>query len=362
MTAPTDPRLDDKSPAPELARAEQCDAAGRHYDAVNELARAAQRGDVEATTRLAKRLIVGDRAPLLPRDGVALLRQAAQGGGAEAAGRLAVLVAAGLNGHQDWPAALELLVHAAERGWQPARDQLGVLSSPSPGDGPDPSSTRRWRQLAAAVDVASWHVAPAGTTLHESPLIRALPSFVSEAVCSWLVERSRGKLTRALVYDPAKKVDIIDKTRTNSSAGFNLMEADLVHLMVQTRMGAACGYPIAHFEGPAVLHYSEGEMISDHFDFVDPAMPSYAEEIRTNGQRVITFLVYLNAGYAGGETEFPKLDLRHKGALAEGLFFVNSLPSQEPDLRALHAGRPPTSGEKWIFSQFIRDRAVLRFA
>jgi hypothetical protein len=42
--------------------AERYDAAGNHDEAVNCLALAAQRGDVEAKTRLAKRLIVGGRA------------------------------------------------------------------------------------------------------------------------------------------------------------------------------------------------------------------------------------------------------------------------------------------------------------
>ncbi len=50
-----------RSTAEELSLAEQCDAQGAHDDAINALARATKRGDIEATTRLAKRLIVGDR-------------------------------------------------------------------------------------------------------------------------------------------------------------------------------------------------------------------------------------------------------------------------------------------------------------
>jgi hypothetical protein len=41
------------------------------------------------------------------------------------------------------------------------------------------------------------------------------------------------------------------------------------------------------------------------------------------------------------------------------LYFVNALPDASPDLRTVHAGRPPTAGEKWIVSQFIRDRRLL---
>jgi hypothetical protein len=41
------------------------------------------------------------------------------------------------------------------------------------------------------------------------------------------------------------------------------------------------------------------------------------------------------------------------------MYFVNALENRQADLRTLHSGRPPTSGEKWVFSQFIRDRPTL---
>ncbi len=41
-------------------------------------------------------------------------------------------------------------------------------------------------------------------------------------------------------------------------------------------------------EAPGVLHYEAGQEFSDHFDFVDPATPGYAQEIARNGQRVVT--------------------------------------------------------------------------
>ena len=56
-----------------------------------------------------------------------------------------------------------------------------------------------------------------------------------------------------------------------------------------------------------MLHYSPGEQIANHFDFVDPkSTPDYAGEIARNGQRIITFIVYLNDDYDGGETAFPR--------------------------------------------------------
>ena len=331
--------------AAQIEMAERLDAAGRHDEAIDCLARATQRGDVEAKTRLAKRLIVGDRAPLLLREGVTFMHEAVIDGGAEAAALLAVLVAAGLGGRQDWPRALELARLAAARGWQHAARQLDVLGSLGEG----------------RLEVESWLRIPAPRALHDDPDIRSFPSFLNDEVCAWLIESARGRLVRAKVYDAARKTDVVSEGRTNSAASFNLMETDLVHLMVQTRISAAAGLPFANMEGATVLHYAPGEEISNHYDFVDPSMPGYEEEVRTQGERVMTFLVYLNEGYDGGETDFPRLGIRHKGRHGEGLYFVNALPDGTPDRRTWHAGRPPVRDAKWILSQFIRNRPVVPF-
>src|SRR5688572_25163785 len=220
-----------RSAAEELLLADQCDSRGAHDDAINALARATQLGDVEATTRLAKRLIVGNNAPLLPIDGAGLLIDAVNRGGAEAAARLAVLVAAGVYVDQSVPYAVRLVATAAQRGWRSAQTQLLALSPDRElvsiaARGPVPAD--HWRRLADSIDLDEWSSSPAGETLHESPLIRSFPDFISEPVCDWFMESSRGALTRALVYDPVGRRDIASRVRTNSWAQFNLMGCELI--------------------------------------------------------------------------------------------------------------------------------------
>jgi hypothetical protein len=339
-----------------LAMAAQLDAAGRHDDAVDALAAAAQRGDAAARAELGRRLLVGDRAPCLPQEGLKLLLEALNKGSGEAAQRLGVLAALGTHIEQSFSGALELTGFAAERGVTAARRQLLILA----GESPDGAAAQRdWRKLARAVDWRAWSAVPAAVTLHSEPLVRSFPGFVTDDVCAWLIERARPLRTRAMVYDPHARRDVVAGTRTNSVAGFNLAECDLVHAMLQARMSAACSVPLVCMEAPAVLHYAPGEEITNHFDFVDPSIPNYAQEIAVRGERVITFLVYLNDDYDGGETDFPKLGVRHRGRRGEGLFFVNALPDGTPDRRMVHAGLPPSRGEKWLVSQFIRNRAVL---
>src|SRR5690606_6982716 len=113
------------------------------------------------------------------------MREAAMQGGAEAAALLAVLFAAGLGGRHDWKAALELAGVAAARGWAPAAAQLDVLASVSGG----------------RIDTSAWVNVPAGVSLNDGPDIRLFPSFLNDEVCAWLIERSRGRLVRARVYD-----------------------------------------------------------------------------------------------------------------------------------------------------------------
>jgi len=345
-------------PSSDVARAEQCDAAGEHSDAVGHLAAGARKHDVEAMTRLGKRLLVGDRSPCLPKDGAGLTADASARGGAEAAAVLAVLYAVGASRGHGVEAGLKSLTVAAERGWPAAQAQLSVLAAAPGDDGRPRVSSTDWRALSQAIDLAVWQAAPAATDLCGSPLVRSYPQFASAAMCHWFIEKARGRLSRALVYEAISREVMAKPTRTNTAAVFNLVATDFLFVLAQLRMSACLGVPLRQFEALTVLHYDEGEEITDHYDFVDPNLPSYAQEIAEQGDRVVTFLVYLNDDYQGGETAFPRLDIAHKGTRGEALFFVNSEQGRA-DTRTLHAGRTPVGGEKWIVSQFVRNRAVL---
>jgi prolyl 4-hydroxylase len=218
------------------------------------------------------------------------------------------------------------------------------------------AAASRWRELARRVDLEAWQTSPRGAEVNGAPVIRSFTDFVSDEVCRWLIERARGRLERALVYEAVLKQTMAHPTRTNTAATFNLLDTDFVCVLLQSRMAACLGKSIRYFEPMTVLHYAEGEQITEHFDFVDPNLPDYPQEIAQKGQRVVTFLVYLNDDYGGGETEFPRVGVSHKGQRREGLFFVNALPDGSADVRTLHAGRPPRHGEKWVVSQFVRDR------
>ncbi|MEJ0038164.1 MAG: hypothetical protein WDO68_19145 [Gammaproteobacteria bacterium] len=342
----------------EVACAEQCDAVGRHTEAVDWLVAGVRKHDVEAITRLGKRLLVGDRAPHLPREGARFLVDACGRGGAEAAAVFSVCLATGINAPPDLVAAWECLITAAVRGWQPAQQQIRVLAgTPARTDLARPlTEADHWRRVAQSVDLSGWSSPPPSIDLHGNPLLRSYPMFIGPDVSRWIIQRAKGRLSRALVYDAAVGKTTAHATRTNTSASFSFLDTDFICVLVQSRMAACLGLPFRHFEAMTVLHYDVGERNSEHFDFVDPNVPDYEQHIRERGQRIVTFLVYLNDDYGSGETEFPRLGISHKGIGGEGFFFVNAFADGRPDIRTLHAGRAPSSGEKWIVSQFIKSQ------
>jgi prolyl 4-hydroxylase len=334
-----------------LAGVAAFDAEGRHMEAIAALAKATNAGDLGAMAALGRRLLVGDRGPSNPVEGARLLLEAAQRGHFDAQERAAALLAGGVLVPQNWPAAVKMLGLSATNGNQSARMQLVAMCGRS-----EPSGN--WAQLASQFDLANWLGDPSSACVHEDPRIMRFPELLPDSVCEWLIEQSRGRLVRARVYDPIIRRETIDAMRSNTQATFGVAEVGALHFLVQARLAKGCRVPLTHFEAPAVLHYDVGEQITPHFDFIDPRVPDYEKQVATQGQRIYTFLVYLNDGYENGETGFPELGIEHRGSRREGLCFTNIDARGNPDLRMLHTGKPPTSGEKWIFSQFIRVRPV----
>jgi len=326
----------------EAARA--FDEAGRYAEAMEALKSASLQGDLAAMSELAHRLLVGDRAPKSPNHALYLLGEAAKAGEGRALARIAALTAAGAYVKQNWHQALRLLGQAAAAGDVSARGQLTCLQPPD-------ARPAEWQEMAERVPLNYWLQAAGVDLLHEN--VRRVPALAPLPVCAWLIGRAQGRLGPALVYDSFSRKDELHEMRTNTLAGFDYSTFDLVQFLVQARMSLTCGYPMQHFEAPGILHYDVGQQIKPHFDFIDAKASDYSEQIRQLGQRMITFLLYLNDDYEGGETTFPELGIVHRGSAGGGLYFINAHPDLSPDRRMLHTGSPPLQGEKWIVTQFI---------
>ena len=321
---------------------------GRQGEAAQLLGQAAQAGHVGAMSLLGGQLLSGRGAAPDPVTGVRLIMAAAERGGAYACALAAVLLASGLGG-ADWPRALDQLQRAAELGYPPAQDQLRLLAGTTGDD---------WGKLRHAVNVETWRTAPKPDVLSKAPRIHTFKALLTPAVCDWLIARARERLGPAQVYDPSTGGPLRTTARRNSAADFALVDTDMVQLMVRERVSAATGLPVDGMQGPQILHYAVGETFTPHHDYFDVEREGPARELAYRGQRAATCLVYLNEDLEGGETDFPELGLRHRGGRGDALVFFNVDEQGRPDPRTLHAGLPPTSGEKWALSQWCHDRPV----
>ena len=298
-------------------------------------------------TELARRLMVGRDTPPDPPRALDLLSTALELGDAAAAATLATLAAAGAWRPQSWDDALDLLALGAGRGSALAQGQLKLLSAGS-------APAEDWAAMRTSVDIAAWLDAPARMPVCETPRIRTAAGFVSPEICDWLVSRARGKLQPAKMVDGFGATPRFTADRTNSDFIIDIAEADVVLTLLRARIAAFIKLPTVAFEPPQVLHYAVGQELKPHFDFLtrgDGGM-----DRNEQGDRVATVLIYLNDGYDGGETDFPRAGFRHKGAKGDAIVFANVDIEGRPDPMTLHAGLPPRQGEKWLFSQWVRDR------
>ena len=345
---------DGGDPHAQLALARALDQAGRHDEALDWLGRACDAGHAESALLLGVRRFTGRAAPKDLNDGVAKIARAAEYGSGEACVYLSAFAAEGMAVAQDWTAALDWLATGAERGDPRCQAQLRLLAPDADlGDGAGPHA---WAKARAGIDLEAWLRPAAVKELSRAPRIVVIEKFLTPEICAWMIESSRDKLTTASIYDDGAGGPLKSERRSNTNAIFHPIEGDVIQALVRARMAAIANATPLMMEPFSVLHYEVGQEFRRHVDFINPDHPGFAQDLAEKGQRVATFLTYLSEDFDGAETEFPVLALRWKGRTGDAILFHNVEPSGAPDRRTLHAGRPPTRGEKWLLSQFIRDK------
>jgi prolyl 4-hydroxylase len=302
-------------------------------------------------TALGGRLLIGRDAPVDPARGIDLLEQALAGGDGEAGALLAVLHGAGAWVPQSWDAALDLLEAGARQGSSRAQGQLRLLA----GAGPDDED---WASIRRRIDLGPWLTTPSRQVLWDSPRVRMSERFVPPAMGEWIIAQVRGRMRQALMYHGDVKQEVLDPHRSCSDFEYDLLGSDLILILLRNRIAAVTGLPVAAMEPPRVFHYALGQDIKPHYDRLNDGISDYARS-GYKGDRIVTFLLYLNDDFDGGELEFPLVGQRFKGKAGDALYFAHVDPSGSRERLSLHAGLPIRRGEKYVLSQWIHDRPLV---
>ncbi|MBA3576685.1 MAG: 2OG-Fe(II) oxygenase [Sphingomonas sp.] len=251
--------------------------------------------------------------------------------GQETYRKQAVRAAYGWGQPKSWGDALTLIAKAAEAGEADADREYSLVTQAA------------IRQLLEA---------PEADLLTDVAQIGACTGFAPPGFSEWLIDRVRDRLVSAAVNDAGGGPVL----RTARDAAFGPQYRDLVLAIMQERAASLVGIPIEFHEPPNVISYEPGQEFSLHADFIDPRAPQYQQELEMLGQRTATIVTYLNEDFDGAETHFPDANVKYRGGTGDAIVFANVGPDGSPDFNTRHCGLPPTRGQKWVLSQWIRNK------
>lgn len=113
--------------------------------------------------------------------------------------------------------------------------------------------------------------------------------------------------------------------------------------------------PIENQEHIHIVKYDIGGEYKPHHDFFHLGQDYYETVTRVGGQRVKSFLFYLNDVKSGGETEFTNMKITISPKVGRLLIWDNIDSNGNLDYTSLHAGLPVIDGEKWIAIVWVRE-------
>ncbi len=180
--------------------------------------------------------------------------------------------------------------------------------------------------------------------LSSDPPIKLLRSFASSAECDWIKMVSEAHVEPSFVEDPRTGKRIPHPIRTSDGTSIGPAQEDLVVNRINRRIAKHSDTAFSAGEPLHILRYRPGQQYRPHFDAIPGA----------ENQRRKTAILFLNTGFEGGETVFPKLDLEIRAEQGDLLLFDNLDESGKQHDGSFHAGLPVTGGEKWIATRWIR--------
>lgn len=287
----------------------------------------AARDDALACAELATWYMRGD---IIPRD-LALARKylhrAAEIGHVGAAMVEIALTANGSGGEPDWPAAFALLRHAA-KGDPVARQQLDLLERMDLDAQGFPNSP------------------PTAEILDETLPVLRYANFLTPSECEHIARATAHLLEPSTVFDPRTGRQIANPIRDSHGAVIAPTEEDLVIQAIERRIAGITCTDVFSGESLSVLRYTTGQQYKLHYDTMN----------KSTNNRIKTVILYLNHGYTGGQTCFPKIPLTVTPRAGDAVVFDGVDESGAVHPLSLHAGLPVERGQKWIMTRWIRER------
>uniref|UniRef100_G1TM62 procollagen-proline 4-dioxygenase n=1 Tax=Oryctolagus cuniculus TaxID=9986 RepID=G1TM62_RABIT len=186
----------------------------------------------------------------------------------------------------------------------------------------------------------------------DSPHIVRYYDVMSDEEIERIKEIAKPKLARATVRDPKTGVLTVASYRVSKSSWLE-EDDDPVVARINRRMQHITGLTVKTAELLQVANYGMGGQYEPHFDF---SRRPFDSGLKTEGNRLATFLNYMSDVEAGGATVFPDLGAAIWPKKGTAVFWYNLLRSGEGDYRTRHAACPVLVGCKWVSNKWFHER------
>lgn len=385
--------------------------AGKRAEADHWIAEAAAAGQRTAQLQTGVWQIAGYRGPKDIEAGIAVVREAADAGEPAAMTLMASLHVSDALGERDWDAARAWLLKAAEAHDPRAQLQIALMLPPekkwrgarfglmerAAGKGypaalyfagrmlleeggqesqalarlmlaaraNDPNALRllrgrrapsaepgspvfelapvNWAKIGEAVTWPHQRPLPQPVVRHAAPRVATFNRLLTPDECDYVISRGMPFLKR-----PEARPDL-PGMRTNTTARFGLIETDVLIQSIDVMTAHALGHDPGGNETLSLMHYAPGQAF-----LPDSRAVSEAPSQSSLSQLSQTIIVYLNDGYEGGESVFPRIGWRFKGRRGDALLWELRGPDGRVDARAVPEGSAPKAGEKFVLSKLVR--------
>lgn len=192
------------------------------------------------------------------------------------------------------------------------------------------------------------------SSLLETPLIFTIDNFLSDEECDLLIEVSRDKLEPSLVISESGSATE-DSNRTSKGTGISLKDHDKVE-KIEKKIAEVMNTPLTHGEKLQIMNYQIGDEFKTHYDY----LPENQVKDETGGQRVSTFILYLNDVENGGATYFPKINYSVYPQKGRIVYFEYLNDKNQLNPLTLHSSVPVLEGEKWICVKMMRENEIVK--
>ena len=183
-------------------------------------------------------------------------------------------------------------------------------------------------------------------------MITEISNFLSKEECSSLVDLAKKEMP------PNKLIKSIPFVINNESN-------DLI-IKIRELIKEKTNLPIKNQEDFLITKYLKDGEYSDHYDsFIVKENSMFNKDffdccMSHGGQRIYTFVFYLNDDFSGGETEFPKLNIKVKPQTGKVAYWKNIDSEGKTDEYMLHKGSKVLNNEKWVVVIYVREKEFVK--